>query len=130
MGLTDHLQTSQVYEWNGKDFIPFQSFDKKGGRVFYHFTAQGENYLALANIDYPSKLYRWNGSQFQLVQELSGKGGRNFLHFKARGKDYLLRINHITGKKDDPKTVLSSPIYELKAGKFVEIDTFDFTADC
>lgn len=123
LGLTDHLKPSQIYQWNGKQFIPFQSFDKNGGRVFYHFKANDQDYLALANIAHPSKIYQWDGSQFKLLQTLSGAGGRNFLHFQAQGKNYLLRINFITGTRENPKAVQTSQIYELKDGQFVETDS-------
>ena len=64
----DHVGESVLLAWNGSSFAPLQSFSGKGGRCFRYFTADGEHYLAFANIQGDSTLYRWGGKEFSLPE--------------------------------------------------------------
>lgn len=95
--LTDHLDHSTIFQWDGERFEPFQSIDQPGGRAFESFTIGDETFLAFANIDHPSTNYRWIGKQFEEFQELPDLGGRNFCHFRSGRKTIFYRCYSLPG---------------------------------
>lgn len=118
LGLTDHLQATQIYKWDGKQFKPFQTIDQTGGRAFLHFQIQKQDYLAYANLTHPSQILKWNGKKFDTVQTLSGLGSRNFAFFINDKSIYLAKIYEIRGQRENPVTKLDSVVYQWKAGEF------------
>ncbi|MDW9035225.1 hypothetical protein QPW83_00380 [Legionella pneumophila] len=101
---------SIVYEWNGKKFIPFQSFPTKWAYGWDFFTINGSHYLALTDHAKSSQIYRWNGRKFVLFQSFSKTGGRAFSHFTIDGKFYLAYANLLH----------PSVIYQWAGNQFVE----------
>lgn len=118
LGLTDHAQVSTIYRWDGKHFVTLQSFDETGGRAFLHFEMNQQDYLAYANISHPAQLLKWDGKQFVKMQTFPGLGSRNFAFFTKDNAAYLLKVNFITGPRENPVTKQDSPLYQWKDGQF------------
>ena len=51
LALADHARSSLVHRWNGASFEPFQSFGDGCGRAFAFFEADGDAYLAFADLE-------------------------------------------------------------------------------
>ncbi|KTD64764.1 hypothetical protein [Legionella spiritensis] len=89
----DANTNSMVYEWDGRQFKPFQSIPSQWAYSFETFNMDGQHYLALADHLKQSSLYRWNGQQFISVQLFKGNGGRAFKFFTIADKHYLAYAN-------------------------------------
>lgn len=101
---------SIVYEWNGQEFIRFQTFPTKWGYGWDSFTINSTHYLALTDHAQASNIYRWNGKEFVLFQSIPKTGGRAFKHFTIDGKFYLAYANILN----------PSIIYQWNGKRFIE----------
>lgn len=118
LAFADHLNKSTLFRWDGTQFKEYQLFEGDGGRAFEYFTINNKHYLAYANIKSDSVIYQWNGKQFVKYQALQEGGGRNFTYFTLGGKHYLLRVNYITGGRENPKSALQSLLYKWVGNQF------------
>jgi hypothetical protein len=75
-------------------------------------------------IDGDSLLYRWNGEEFVLHQTLEDSGGRELAALETAGGLFLIRVNFITGGRENPTTDLRSQIYRWDAGKLTVVEEF------
>ncbi|MFI6096470.1 hypothetical protein ACIA8G_12990 [Lentzea sp. NPDC051213] len=116
----DHVVRSVLFRWNGDRFVEHQTLARSGGRAFATFHADGRLYLAVAVIDNDSLLYRWDNGVFTLHQVLDGPGGREWAVFGR----HLIRVNFITGPRENPVTRLASQIYEWNGEELTVAETF------
>lgn len=79
----------KILEWDGRQFIEFQSLGGVWGYGWAHFNLKGETYLAYADHLAESALYRWTGSRFEISQRFPLEGGRAFLFFEDDGAAWL-----------------------------------------
>jgi hypothetical protein len=86
--------------------------------------ADGEHYLAFANIQGDSTLYRWNGRAFAPCQKLGGPGGREFCIVRSASNLYLLQINFIQGEPSAPRTNLLSRVFKWTEGRLQLVEEF------
>lgn len=100
---------SQIYEWNGERFAPFQTVSSAWGYNWAFFEVGGEKLLAYADHAVPSQLLRWNGERFEPFQQLDGKTGHAFCFFENDGHAWLVfaNLHHDT------------LLYRWDAGRFV-----------
>lgn len=87
-----HTQ-STVFEWDGAQFVPFQTVPSAWGYNWAFFEVGGETLLAHADHVEPSRLLRWNGRAFEPFQQLEGQSGRAFCFFEAQGESWLAFAN-------------------------------------
>lgn len=85
---------SQIFEWNGTQFAPFQTIPSKWGYGWIFFTLDNQHYLAFADHIGHSTLYKWNSHQFAPFQEFNVDGGRAFDFFTI-GKQHFLAFANI-----------------------------------
>ena len=121
----DHVDPSALYRWDGARFVPHQNLIDKCGRAFAHFTADGTVYLACAAIEQvPSTIQRWDGERFVAHQALDGDGGREFAVIDRADATYVVRVNFITGGRENPKPDLMSQLYRWENGRLAVIEEF------
>jgi hypothetical protein len=88
-----HPRESCIFEWNGKEFVAFQTLDGRWGYNWCYFELAGERFLGYADHVSGSRIYRWDGARFVPFQELAERGGRSFSLFEASGTTYLAFAN-------------------------------------
>jgi EPTP domain len=115
---------SQIYEWNGTRFEPFQEIPSQWAYNWHFFAVERQLFLAHADHMQPSVLYRWNGNAFGEYQQLAGPGAREFALIKDSRHLYVLRVNFILGTPANPQTVLNSQIYRWQDGALSAVDVF------
>lgn len=120
----DHHDPSRLYRWEGTRFVEHQRLVETGARAFADFTVDGETYLACAVLDADSILYRWAGDRFVRHQLLPGAGGRELAVIEHKGHTYVVRVNFITGTRENPTTLLQSQLYQWVDGKLEVIEQF------
>ncbi|MES2958005.1 MAG: hypothetical protein V4792_07445, partial [Pseudomonadota bacterium] len=84
-----HPAKSIIYEWDGKQFRPFQEIDSSWGYNFAKFDVDEHELLAYADNIAAAQIYRWTGSGFEPFQTLEGKTSRAFAFFRAAGQAWL-----------------------------------------
>ncbi|KTD43231.1 hypothetical protein [Legionella quateirensis] len=84
---------SIIYEWDGKQFRPFQTIPSLRGESFKFFNIDRTPYLAFADHFDGAVLYRWDGSQFIKHQQFKGAGARAFEFFSIKDRHYLAFAN-------------------------------------
>ena len=120
----DHIEPSRLYRFDGERFVEHQELVPKAGRAFAHFTFADVTYLACAVIEGESALFRWDGERFVDHQTLDGAGGREFQVIEIDGEIYLVRVNFITGGRENPKTDLWSQVYHFDGDHLVVVQEF------
>ncbi|GAA3713868.1 hypothetical protein GCM10022224_094330 [Nonomuraea antimicrobica] len=91
---------SQVYEWDGARFVPFQSVPGFAAKQWRHFALDDQHFLALAQGvpqpgNQPSRIYRWDGRAFEPFQEIHSEQGYNWHAFRVAGHDFLAHADHL-----------------------------------
>jgi hypothetical protein len=124
LGYADHSSPSVLLEWNGASFAPFQELSQQGGRAFKVFRVDGQVWLAFANLTGESCLYRWHAGHFTSHQSLGGPGAREFALVQTESSTFLVKINFILGTPANPKTDLTSCIYQWRQGQFAAVEEF------
>jgi hypothetical protein len=90
---------SQLYQWDGTRFVPFQSIPTNGAIDWEFFTIGTDHYLVVANnnndatnnID--SQLYQWDGTRFVLFQSIPTNAATNWEFFTIDTDHYLAVAN-------------------------------------
>jgi subtilisin family serine protease len=92
---------SELYKWNGSQFVFNQTFATDFDLDFDAFTINGQLFAAIINnsrisntVD--SKILKWNGSQFVDFQNIPTTGGLNWDYFTVKGWHYLLLTTNTT----------------------------------
>ncbi len=80
---------SQIFEWDGQSFLPFQTIESIWGYNWLPLRIGDEDLLAYADHRAPSRILRWTGEAFAPLQELDGDSGRAFCAFDITGTTYL-----------------------------------------
>ena len=88
------------------------------------FRADGQAWLAFANLTGESFLYRWHADRFLLHQSLGGPGAREFAVAQTSGALYLMQVNFIHGTPAAPKTDLLSRLYQWQQGQLAVVEEF------
>ncbi|WP_375509073.1 hypothetical protein, partial [uncultured Caballeronia sp.] len=104
---------SRIYEWNGEQFVLFQTLDGTWGYNWASKSFAGEHYLAYADHLGGSRILKWQGERFEAVQILPDPGGRAFVFFEDHGALWMLYAN-LMG---------STVLYEMNAERFIERQT-------
>jgi len=86
-------RTSRIYEWNGLQFIEFQTLGGMWGYNFESFVLAGQSYLAYADHVGRSVVLAWDGSSFSPLQSFSERAGRCFRYITADGGHYVAFAN-------------------------------------
>jgi hypothetical protein len=120
----DNRDPSWLYRWDGGRFVEHQRLIETEGRAFADFRIDGDTYLACAVIDADSLLYRWAGDRFVQHQILPGAGGREWAVIERTDRLYLVRVNFITGGRENPVTELRSQLYQWVEGKLEVVEQF------
>jgi EPTP domain len=120
----DNVDPSRLYRWDGQSFVEHQTLVEAEGRAFATFAVDDETYLACAVIGADSLLLRWDGERFAPHQVLESTGGREFALLRNGNGLYLIRINFITGTRENPNTALNSQIYRWEDGRFGVVSEF------
>ena len=103
-GPYDYATGSPLFEWDGGQFAPFQSFPGFAAKQWRHFTIDGEHFLALAQGieapgtpggNRPSQIYRWTGEAFAPFQVIPSKWAYNWHAFTIDGGHYLAHADHL-----------------------------------
>jgi EPTP domain len=99
---------SCLFEWDGAQFVEFQTLDGPWGYNWDFFEMDGRRFLAYADHARPSRLLLWNGELFAPFQEFAAGGGRAFHFFRADEQAWLAFAN-LTGE---------SLLYRWDGGRF------------
>ena len=90
-----HPTLSCIYEWNGSEFVLFQTVPSAWGYNWEFFELDGHRFLGYADHVEATRLLKWNGNGFEPFQDLAPKGGRSLCFFKADGQAWLALANLI-----------------------------------
>ena len=90
-----HPSLSCIYEWNGSEFVPFQTVPSAWGYNWEFFALDGHCFLGYADHVEVTRLLKWNGQGFGPFQDLAPKGGRALCFFEAGGDAWLALANLI-----------------------------------
>ena len=110
---------SQVFEWNGALFEPFQAFRGFAAKQWKHFRIEDRDFLALAQgvvlpgqeeENRPSVIYQWDGHQFAHFQDIESAWAYNWHAFLLDGQHFLAHADHVrpsvlyrwSGKRFEP----------------------------
>src|SRR6185437_3763675 len=80
---------SCLFEWDGHQFIDFQTLEGGWGYNWVFFDIDGQSFLGYADHTGPSGLMIWNGRSFAPFQEFAPQGGRAYQFFRADGQAWL-----------------------------------------
>jgi len=80
---------SCIFEWDGAQFVNFQTLDGQWGYNWEFFELGGARYLGYADHVSPSRLLIWDGRSFARFQEFAPHGGRAFKVFQADEQAWL-----------------------------------------
>jgi hypothetical protein len=86
-------RTSRIFEWNGTQFIDFQSLEGQWGYNWESFQIDGQTFLGYADHVGDSLIFKWDGSAFVPYQSFAPKAGRCFRFFTVDEKHYLAFAN-------------------------------------
>jgi hypothetical protein len=86
-------RTSRIFEWNGAQFVDFQSLDGQWGYNWESFQIDGQTFLGYADHVGDSLLFKWDGAAFVPFQSFAPKGGRCFRFFTADDKHHVAFAN-------------------------------------
>jgi len=86
-------RTSRIFEWNGTQFVDFQSLDGKWGYNWESFQIDGQTFLGYADHVSDSLLFKWDGSAFVPFQSFAPKAGRCFRFFTVDDKHHIAFAN-------------------------------------
>lgn len=121
----DHIEPSVLYRWDGAGFVRHQTLIERSGRAFAHFADAGTVYLVCAAIDEDSStVQRWDGERFVPHQTLPGGGGREVAVIERADATYVVRINFITGGRENPNPSLMSQLYRWDGDQLVVEEEF------
>jgi hypothetical protein len=126
----DHAKPSTVFSWDGTEFVPFQEVAPEFGRSFATFARDGCTYLLVAIIQGSSLLLRFEGDRFSNRQALGRPAGREFAVMESADELFVVRVNFIEGTPADPKTALTSQVYEWRSDQLVEVIEFTTEGAC
>jgi len=104
-----HARHSCLFEWDGKQFEPFQTLPGLWGYNWDFVTFEGTHYLTYADHVSGSSILRWNGTLFEDFQIFSENGGRAFRFFEDQGQLYMIHANLMKG----------TAVYRLSGDSFV-----------
>jgi EPTP domain len=86
-------RASRIFEWDGTQFIGFQTLAGQWGYNWESFQIDGDTYLGYADHVGESLLFKWDGSEFTPFQSFAPKAGRCFRFFSIDGVHYLAFAN-------------------------------------
>lgn len=117
---------STIYQWDGKQFSPYQFIPTHGARYLRHVMIDNTHYLMIVNsqtsaadknsYDVNSVLYRWDGKRFQPYQSFPTKKIINLRFFKVSGETYLALAAGTHG--EEKNTESQSSIYKWNGKNF------------
>ncbi len=114
-GPYDFETASALFVYDGRSFVPFQSFDTYAARQLRHFRMDGEDYLGIAQNapggTRPSVVLRWEDDVFRPFQELPSLAGYNLSVFTIGDVTYLAHADHAA----------PSRLYRFDGARFVEL---------
>lgn len=91
-----HPAESCIFEWNGAQFVAFQTLSASQsawGYNWQHVEINGQHFLAYADHIAPSHLLRWTGVRFDDFQQFEEKSGRAFCFFEQEQQHWLVFAN-------------------------------------
>lgn len=112
---------SEIYKWDGTNFVPFQSLSTTGANDEEFFTIDGTHYLAITNyssdssFNIDSEIYTWNGTEFILYQTIPTNGAADWEYFTINNDHYLAVANY----RNDSTRNIDSKIYKWDGSYFI-----------
>ncbi|MGE3725019.1 MAG: S8 family serine peptidase [Candidatus Sericytochromatia bacterium] len=108
LALTTYLSANQndpvseLYKWNGSQFVFNQTFATDNDMDFEPFTINGQLYTAIINNGrindaIESKILKWENNRFVDFQNVSTTGARNWNYFSANNGHYLVLTSNAKG---------------------------------
>jgi len=117
---------STIYQWNGSNFVVYQSIATHAAFDWEHFMIGNDHYLAVANhhsgtygninFNVDSKIYQWDGFNFVEHQTIATHSAHDWAYFTIDNDHYLAVANQYNG----PVVDIDSIIYQWNGSSFVE----------
>ena len=102
--------STNIFKWNGNDFVSFQSVRTYGAIAWHPFVMCGQTFLGVANNNGKSFVYQVTGSRLVKYQEFSTQGAHGMTSFVHRGHTYLVVAN---SRSDKGEFNINSTVYKL-----------------
>jgi hypothetical protein len=101
-GPYDFHATSQILEWRGGRFLPFQDVPTFAAKQWKHWKAAGRHFLGLAQGalapgaegHQDSVVYEWTGESFAEFQRIPSRWAYNWHAFPADGEFFVAHADH------------------------------------
>lgn len=127
--------STELYRWNGTQFVPFQSIPTNGAFAVEPFTLGNDHFLAIAEytaegvFEVNSHILKWDGTHFAPFQSILTHGATGWKHFEINGEHYLIVANHATGSAGYIVNVQTdSVLYKWNGNQFVAVQNLPTTA--
>lgn len=97
---------SAIFQWNGSQFVPFQSIATNDAGKFTFFEIKGEAFLAVTNYYNGSShfinsvIYKWNSNKFEKYQEIPTEGAFWSVAFEINNELFIVFANYYNFKHD------------------------------
>lgn len=109
----EHPSESCIFEWDGTQFVLFQTVPSAWGYNWRYVEIAGQHLLAYADHVVPSRLLQWTGTRFDDLQLFEEKSGRAFCFF-THGHATWLAFANLLG---------DSSLYRWTDGRFLRHQT-------
>lgn len=95
---------SQIFEWDGSSFVPFQKIPTFAAKQWKCWEIDGRTFLGLAqgvqlpgleDLNRDSIVYEWDGSSFVEHQRIPSRWAYNWHHFTVDDSHFVAHAEHI-----------------------------------
>ena len=115
-----HRLNSLIYQWNGTQFVVFQTIPTNNGRQFDFFKISLELFLAVTNARNNSVIYKWKNNQFEKFQEIGNQEVEASTAFVINSETFIAFAN-LNGRQ--PGSSSPSNVFKWSGGSFVKVQS-------
>ncbi len=118
----DYTINSEVFHWNGTNFVSHQLIPTIGAFDWEFFVIDGMPYLVVANAGgtgdstQNSEVFQWSGTLFVSIQLILTHGAHDWEAFSINGTHYLAVANYVTNGLD---YTINSEVFHWNGINFV-----------
>ena len=119
---------SAIFQWNGSQFVPFQSIATNDAGKFTFFEIKGQAFLAVANYYRGSShfinsaIYKWNSNKFEKYQEILTEGAFSSVAFEINNELFIVFANYYNFKHGHS---VNSIVLKWSGGYFSKFQSAD-----
>ena len=113
---------SVIYQWNGTQFVVFQTIPTNNGKQFIFFKISLELFLAVTNARNNSVIYKWTNNQFEKFQGIENEEVAASTAFVMNNETFIAFANR-HGRQ--PRSSSPSTVFKWSGGSFVKVQSLE-----